>query len=153
MNHENQSLYVRFGFMILLSFIAMYILMYSMIDSITEFIPNLNQFYMAALMASSMVIVEMGLMFSMYPNKRLNVILIVLGIFILAGSFLLIRQQTLIGDKEFLRSMIPHHSGALLMCREANLSDQEIKDLCAEIIEGQQEEIDQMKRIQDRIEK
>lgn len=153
MNHENQSLYVRFGFMILLSFIAMYILMYSMIDSITEFIPNLNQFYMAALMASSMVIVEMGLMFSMYPNKRLNVILIVLGIFILAGSFLLIRQQTLIGDKEFLRSMIPHHSGALLMCREANLSDQEIKDLCAEIIEGQQEEINQMKRIQDRIEK
>ncbi len=40
--------------------------------------------------------------------------------------------------------MIPHHSGAILMCREATISDPELKALCQEIIVGQQREIDQM---------
>jgi uncharacterized protein (DUF305 family) len=37
--------------------------------------------------------------------------------------------------------MIPHHSGAILMCREASLSDPELVDLCGEIV------VDQMERI------
>ena len=41
--------------------------------------------------------------------------------------------------------MIPHHGGAILMCKEASIQDQEIKDLCRNIIAGQQAEIDQMK--------
>lgn len=61
--------------------------------------------------------------------------------------FLGIRQQTAISDKEFLRSMIPHHSGAILMCREANITDPDIKSLCQTIMEGQQQEIDQMRAI------
>lgn len=56
----------------------------------------------------------------------------------------MIRQQTAIGDAEFLRSMVPHHSGAILMCREAKLRDAEIRELCRGIIAGQQREIDWM---------
>ena len=63
------------------------------------------------------------------------------------GSFALIRTQTTIGDRAFLRSMIPHHSGAILMCQEASLSDPEIVKLCGNIIKSQREEIDQMKAI------
>jgi len=42
--------------------------------------------------------------------------------------------------------MIPHHGGALLMCREASISDPEIKALCESIKLSQQSEIEQMKR-------
>jgi uncharacterized protein (DUF305 family) len=57
----------------------------------------------------------------------------------------LIRQQTLVSDRQFLRSMIPHHAGAILMCRQAPIADPEIQRLCTTIISSQQAEIDQMK--------
>ena len=60
-------------------------------------------------------------------------------------QFQLIRRQGAISDRQFLRSMIPHHASAILMCNEARIQDQEIKDLCKNIIMGQQAEIDQMK--------
>ena len=63
------------------------------------------------------------------------------------GSFGLIRTQTTIGDTAFLRSMIPHHSGAILMCKQASLKDAEIRELCRGIIAGQAAEIEQMKSI------
>ncbi len=47
--------------------------------------------------------------------------------------------------------MIPHHSGAVLMCNRAELSDAEIRALCGKIVRSQQEEIDQMKAIQHRL--
>ncbi len=56
-------------------------------------------------------------------------------------------MQAGIGDKEFLRSMIPHHSGAILMCEQATLTDPEIKALCRGIVDGQRQEIAQMEAI------
>ena len=43
--------------------------------------------------------------------------------------------------------MIPHHSGAILMCEEASIRDSELQKLCAAIVSSQQQEIDQMKVI------
>src|SRR5947207_823571 len=100
---------------------------------------------MAALMAASMVLIEIPLMMSMYKSKRLNAIIIAVGLIVLVGSFQFIRKQVVISDRQFLRSMIPHHGGAILMCKEAPIHDQEIKDLCKNIIAGQQAEIGQMK--------
>jgi len=81
----------------------------------------------------------------MYKSRRLNAIILAVGAAVLIGSFLLIREQTLISDRQFLRSMIPHHAGAILMCEKASIEDREIKELCRKIISGQQAEIDQMK--------
>ena len=67
------------------------------------------------------------------------------------ACFLLIRHQTGVSDGQFLKSMIPHHAAALLMCEEADLSDPEIKRLCEGIRAGQQREIDQMKAILERL--
>jgi hypothetical protein len=78
-------------------------------------------------------------------DDRLNAVILALGAVVLIGSFLLIRQQALISDRQFLRSMIPHHAGAVLMCGEAPIEDPEIKELCKTIISGQQAEIAQMK--------
>jgi uncharacterized protein (DUF305 family) len=58
--------------------------------------------------------------------------------------FVFIRQQRGISDNQFLRSMIPHHSGAILMCERAQLRNTELRELCGLIIASQQDEIDQM---------
>jgi hypothetical protein len=125
--------------------------MFAMVDRFSNVLPNINQFYMACLMTMPMIIIEILLMRYMYQNKKLNFIFIGTGIVLLAGFFLLIRQQTGVGDRQFMKSMIPHHASALLMCERANLKDPELKKLCGEIREGQQREIDQMKAILKRL--
>lgn len=143
--HAHQSNhYVHLGVMTFLSFLAMYGLMYSMVDSFANVYMSFNQVYMAALMAAPMVVIELVVMRMMYKDARLNALILVGSVVVGVGMFVLIRQQTAIGDRQFLRSMIPHHSGAILMCREASLEDQELKTLCQEIISSQQREIDQM---------
>jgi Domain of unknown function (DUF305) len=124
--------YVRLVAMALLSFIAMYVLMYAMVD------------FMAALMTAPMVVIELLLMGAMYRRRGLNRAIIVLSIALLALAWFAIRNQWGISDRQFLLSMIPHHSGAILMCREAAITDNEIKGLCTTIMAGQQAEIDQM---------
>ncbi len=138
--------YSRFLIMIGLHFIAMYILMYSMVNAFNNVVSSFNQVYMAALMTSSMILIELPLMSSMYKSRRLNAIILAVGVVLLIGSFMLIRRQGLIADRQFLRSMIPHHAGAILMCQQASIKDREIQDLCKTIVSGQQAEIDQMKR-------
>lgn len=44
-------------------------------------------------------------------------------------------------ERQFLRSMIPHHGGAILMCQQLKSSDQQIRRLCGEIESSQQSEI------------
>lgn len=153
MGHNEHNHYKRFYMMIVLSFIAMYLLMYSMINKFPDFYNNLNQFYMAGLMAGSMVVIELAIMWSMYKNKKLNTIVLGVSVVALVLFWVFTRQQVLISDKQFLKSMIPHHSGAILMCREAQVQDAEIKDLCKNITSSQQAEIDQMKGILARLEK
>jgi peptidoglycan/LPS O-acetylase OafA/YrhL len=139
--------YLRLSAMVLLSFIAMYILMYAMVDELSHVYNNLNQAYMAALMAAPMLIIELLLMRPMYPDRWRNALLIVIGLAVLAGVWILIRQQTAIADRQFLRSMIPHHSGAVLMCEQASISDERIQALCRRIVESQLAEIAEMETL------
>jgi uncharacterized protein (DUF305 family) len=142
--------YGRLALMAVAHFAAMYVLMYAMVDRLAYAVPNLNQAYMAALMTSPMIIIELLLMGGMYPRRGWNAALLSVGAVVLAGSFLMIREQTAIGDVQFLRSMIPHHSGAILMCRRAQLDDPAIRSLCGQIVAGQQREIDWMRAKLDR---
>ncbi len=144
---QHGSPYIRLAVMIVLSFISMYFLMYAMVDRLENVYSSFNEFYMAGLMTAPMVVIELVLMGAMYKNKKVNAVCLVLGV--LAGILFwtLIRQQTAISDKQFLRSMIPHHAGAILMCQEASIEDPEIKTLCKSIVSGQQAEIEQMKAL------
>ncbi|MBP2278514.1 MAG: DUF305 domain-containing protein [Sphingomonas sp. 28-62-20] len=126
---------------------VMYLVMFVMIDGLGSFYNNLNMFYMTLMMVAPMVVLMIVAMRHMFPSKGLNAALLAGSIAIFLGSFALIRTQTTVGDTQFLRSMIPHHSGAILMCREASLSDPEVKALCDGIIRSQRQEIDQMKAI------
>ncbi len=132
------------------SAVIMYLVMFAMIDTLDEFYNNLNMLYMTMMMIAPMGALMLLMMGSMYGNRRLNLLLyaVCAGLFVLgtAGT----RAQAGIGNVQFLRSMIPHHSGAILMCREASISDPEIVALCGNIQRSQRAEIDQMKRILER---
>lgn len=145
--------YGKLALMALLSFVSMYVFMYAMVDRFANVFPNVNQFYMAGLMTMPMLIIEVLLMRMMYNRKSWNAAIIGFSAVALIGFFLLIRQQTAVGDKQFIKSMIPHHSGAILMCSEADITDPELKKLCEEINVAQEKEINQMKTILERLEK
>lgn len=100
---------------------------------------------MAGLMASPMLLIELLLMQKMYPHKKLNAILMGLGFVLLLLFWSGIRKQTAVGDIQFLKSMIPHHAGAILMVEESQLEDPEVKKLAEEIISAQNREIEFMK--------
>jgi uncharacterized protein (DUF305 family) len=131
--------------MTLLSFAAMYALMYAMVDRFDSVFHNINQVYMAGLMAAAMVLIELAVMGAMYRNRRLNAAIVALAIVALVGCWALIRAQGGVGDRQFLRSMIPHHAGAITMCERAAIRDPAIGRLCGQIIASQRAEIAEMK--------
>lgn len=87
----------------------------------------------------------------MFPSRRLNMVLATAAVVVFGASLFAMRSQALIGNEEFLRSMIPHHSGAILMCQEASITDPEIVDLCEQIVSSQRQEIAQMQSILERL--
>ena len=142
-----RSHYRMLGLNLAISLVIMYVVMFAMIYSLGEFIQNINFFYMALMMWAPMGSLMLLTMGSMYKNKQLNVMLHVAFALVFVLSFFGIREQGLVGDNQFLRSMIPHHSGAILMCEKASLSDPQIKRLCDGIIDGQKAEIAEMKAL------
>ncbi|MEN9110949.1 MULTISPECIES: DUF305 domain-containing protein [Lysobacteraceae] len=143
----HQGHYGRLLLMMALSFLAMYALMYAMVDQWANVYNNVNQFYMAGLMAAPMLLIELWLMSSMYPDRRRNLILAGVTVAFMLFCWWGIRTQAAVTDRQFIRSMIPHHAGAILMCEENRLKDPELVKLCQEIITSQKQEIAQMKQL------
>jgi hypothetical protein len=141
----NSKHYGRLALMAVLSFIAMYVLMYAMVDTFGNVYPNFNQFYMAGLMIAPMIVIEVALMGAMYENRKLNATIVAASLIAMIAFWFGIREQAAIADQQFLKSMIPHHAGAILMCRKASLQDVELKRLCNNIVSGQRAEIEEMK--------
>jgi uncharacterized protein (DUF305 family) len=98
-----------------------------------------------------MTIVMLVAMRSMFSSRRITIAIATAAIAVFIASFVAMRTQAAVGDKEFLRSMIPHHSGAILMCEQASISDPEIISLCQQIARSQAREIEQMEAILKRL--
>ena len=142
--------YRTFALNLIISAVIMYFVMFTMIYGLSEFYNNLNMAYMAIMMAAPMGMLMLVMMGSMYNDRRLNLVLLGGFALLFALAFWGMRAQGLVGDRQFLRAMIPHHSGAVLMCERASLKDPEIKQLCSQIIVSQKEEIAKMKAILER---
>jgi uncharacterized protein (DUF305 family) len=143
--------YIRLAVMTALMFVAMYVLMYAMVDQLGNVFPNVNQFYMAGLMTAPMVVIELAIMRGMYEKRMANAAIIVVSLAAFVGFWIGIREQVAVSDEQFLKSMIPHHASAVLMCEKAPVQDDEIKTLCQNILRNQQSEIEQMKAIMARM--
>jgi hypothetical protein len=147
----NLKHYIRLAVMTALMFVAMYVLMYAMVDQLENVFPNVNQFYMAGLMTAPMVVIELAMMRAMYEKRSANIAIVLVSLLAFVGFWIGIREQIAVSDDQFLKSMIPHHAGAVLMCEKAQLQDEEIKSLCQNILDSQTSEIAQMKKIMDRM--
>ncbi len=153
--HESHSTpshhYARLALELAIDFVLMYLVMYTMIATARHFRFNVNNLYMTLMMIAPMAIVMLVSMRSMFPSRRANATIIAAALAVFAGSFVAMRSQAGVNDKEFLRAMIPHHSGAILMCEEARITDPEIKALCGEIVRSQTREIAQMETLLKRL--
>ena len=80
--------------------------------------------------------------------KHFNMTIFSIGIILsISISILLLRQQFLVDDKQWLRRMIPHHSTALTTTHNIynRTNNPKIKKLAKEIIDTQEKEIQLMK--------
>lgn len=149
--HSAARPYWMFALNLALSLIPMYLAMFTMIDGWGDYRNNVNMFYMALTMLAPMGMIMLATMGSMYGNKSLNLSLYAGLAILFFASLFATRLQALVDNKQFVDSMIPHHSGAILMCREARLTDAELTKLCGEIVKAQRAEIRQMEAIAARL--
>ncbi|HEX6307984.1 MAG TPA: DUF305 domain-containing protein [Longimicrobiales bacterium] len=140
-------MYRKLALAIGINTVLMYLITYVNLAQLSHFENNINRVYMALLMAAPMVIVMLLVMRAMFPNVKMNLGLHVGAAVAILLLVTLIRTQTPVGNGQFLRSMIPHHSSAILMCEQSAITDPEIIELCGEIVQAQKEEIAQMKDI------
>ena len=130
---------------LVISFIAMYFIMYAMVDRSTNVYLNLSNVYMTGLMAGSMLPVMLVTMPGMFKNRKINVALWAVSVAVLGLFWVLLRYEAGVGDREFMRAMIPHHAAAIQMCKESSLTDPRVIKLCGEIVASQEREIAELK--------
>lgn len=137
--------YGRLAVMGVLSLAVTYLLLFSVVDVIDDAVFNLDQFYLAGLITTVLGVLELIVMRDIYRNPRANAALFA-GLGLAAVAFFsLIRHQAGVSDEQLVRSMIPHHSGAIHMCQNANLQDPEITQMCNEMISSQRSEMEELK--------
>ena len=141
------KMYARLGIALVVSLAVMFLRSFTQTRTWGHLYLNLSNLYISLTMIGAMGLIMLFVMWPMFKDKRLNVGLLATFAVILVGAFTLARTETFVGDKGFLYSMIPHHSRAILVCQEAQLTDPEVIALCEQIVTTQQEEIDQMKDI------
>jgi uncharacterized protein (DUF305 family) len=139
--------YRKFGLMISISFVIMYTVMYLNVAELDHVYLSLTRTYMTLLMITPMAWVMLLMMPMMYKNRRWNNIILVSSLLLFVLSLTCLRNQTAIGDKQYMKAMIPHHSSAILTSENADIQDPEVKKLADEIIKTQIEEIEQMKNL------
>lgn len=153
MNHMKELSYKKFVIMMLISFLIMYIVMFLNIDKISHYHTSTTRIYMALLMVAPMAVVMMTMMGKMYPDKRINTGIVISGIVLFAVILAALRTQTPIRDIQYMKAMIPHHSSAIMVSKNADIKDPEVKKLSEQIIQSQEKEIAEMEAILNRLEK
>ena len=142
----------RFAAMIATSTVIMFFLMYQLVYEADHAMFSVNRFVASLVMGSVMTVVMLGFMWSMYEGKALKMGVLAGGALLGILFLSLNRSQALIGDVNFMKSMIPHHSIAINNARKADISDPRVRELADGIIESQVLEIAQMKLLLEDIE-
>lgn len=144
--------YKKFSVMMVISLLIMYIVMFLNIDQLAHYHTSINRIYMAIMMVAPMAIVMMAMMGNMYPDKKTNITIVLLGMIVFIVALMGLRTQTPINDVQYMKAMIPHHSSAILTSEKANIQDPEVRALADQIIVAQEKEIAEMEAMIERLE-
>lgn len=142
MNH-----YTKLLLTLVISLVVMYVVMYLNVDSVEHVYLSLTRFYMSLLMVTPMAILMLIMMPAMYQDKKKNTLMYISGTVVFVVALICLRSQTPVGDIQYMKAMIPHHSSAIMTSRHADLKDPEVKRLAEGIIRSQEREIAEMKEI------
>ncbi|QJD95999.1 DUF305 domain-containing protein [Mucilaginibacter robiniae] len=145
---ENSN-YKKFGIMLIVSFLLMYAIMFLNVDEADHVYINMTRFYMTVLMICAMAILMVAMMPMMYPNKRKNAVIIISSIVVFVLAFFGVHKQVGIGDVQYMKGMIPHHSIAIMTSENAHIKDARVRKLADGIIKTQKKEIAEMKAMID----
>ena len=152
-NHRTMKTnpYRNFLLTLAISFVIMYGVMFLNVASAYHIHLSLTRTYMTLLMVSPMAILMLTLMGHMYPNKQRNRAFMITSVAVFTASLFRLRAQVPIGDVQYMKAMIPHHSSAILTSGAADLQDPEVKKLAEDIIKAQEQEIAQMEAMLTRL--
>lgn len=139
--------YRKFTDMIVTSTVIMFGLMYLNTYKKDHVYFSQNRVYMALIMGSAMAIIMLSNMQDMYTDRKMNSDILLSSAVVFGLALWLLRSQALIDDVSWMKSMIPHHSIAILTSERANLEDPRTQELADRIIESQREEIEEMKML------
>lgn len=142
----------KFAAMIATSTIIMFFLMYQLVYSFDHAMFSLNRLMASLLMGAVMTVVMLSFMWSMYKGRSTKITVILVALVLVVIFLFVNRSQALIGDEEFMKSMIPHHSIAINNSRKASISDPRVRDLADKILAAQVREIAEMKLLLEDIE-
>ena len=145
--------YARLGLMIAASTAVMFGLMYLNTYRPDHAVLSETRAYMAFIMGSAMAMVMLAFMRDMYRNAVANAAVLALSAAVFAAGLWLVRSQATVEDVSYMRSMIPHHSVAILASRRARISDPRVRKLADQIIESQQREIAEMQALIEELER
>ncbi|KUO65732.1 MAG: DUF305 domain-containing protein [Alphaproteobacteria bacterium BRH_c36] len=137
--------YLRFASMIGTGTLVMYGLMFLNTYAWEQVFWSETRAWMALLMGATMAVIMLGFMWTMYPDRILNLGILGGSALVFAASLWLVRSQATIDDAEYMKAMIPHHSIAILTSERAQISDPRVRKLADEIISAQEREIAEMK--------
>lgn len=135
----------RFAAMIATSTFIMFFLMYQLVYSFDHAMFSLNRLIASLVMGCVMSIVMLSFMWSMYKGMGTKIAVLVVALVLGVSLLFVNRSQLVIGDADFMKSMIPHHSIAINNSRRASISDPRVRKLADEIIAAQVREIAEMK--------
>lgn len=152
MNGDAMSAYLKFALMMLISFVIMYGVMYLNVDRFEHVYLSLTRLYMTLLMVAPMAVVMLGFMRGMYKDKRLNAMIVGASIVVFVLALVFLRNQTFIGERQYMKAMIPHHSSAILTSKNGDLQNPQVQTLSKDIIEAQEREIREMKDLLEKTE-
>lgn len=156
MEHNNiqskNNPYMKYALIMAVSFIIMYLVMFLNVAAFSHIYNSLTRFYMTTLMIAAMAIIMLLSMWKMYPNNKVNLVIIVFAATTFLGTLFLLRTQTFVGDVQYMKAMIPHHSSAIMTSSNVDFKDPEAKKLAEDIIAAQEREIKQMNEMIIRLE-
>jgi uncharacterized protein (DUF305 family) len=148
-----QMSYWRFAAMIATSIVVMFGLMYLNTYAFEHVLWSETRVWMALLMGAAMAVIMLSFMLSMYQNKRVNIAIYIGSVVVFALTLWLIRSQATVGDAEYMKAMIPHHSIAIMTSERAQITDPRVRKLADEIIAAQRREISEMKYLINELER
>ena len=148
-----QMSYWRFAAMIATSTVVMFGLMYLNTYAFEHIFWSETRAWMALLMGAVMAVIMLSFMLNMYQKKGVNIAIYIGSIVVFALTLWVIRSQSTVGDTDYMKAMIPHHSIAIMTSERAQVTDPRVRKLADEIIAAQRREISEMKYLINELER